>query len=175
MNRSQKLEIISTEKKQVTKESITHALFILLETTPIDKIKIVDLTKKAGVSRGSFYRHYSTVEEVLITSVQNNITDLKKILTKDLSKDWMIIIKEFRKQKKYFTTLIKNKYSILLLDTFNEQYYKNDYYHQGWNGFVFNILYTWIQNDMKETDEELYQIINQCTKKMSDAIINNSK
>ena len=47
-------------------ESLTQALLILMEKKPLKEIKISELCKKAGVGRVSFYRNYSSMEEILV-------------------------------------------------------------------------------------------------------------
>lgn len=47
------------------KESIADALIELLSTKPIDKIAISEITKRADVSRASFYRYFNSKEDIL--------------------------------------------------------------------------------------------------------------
>lgn len=46
-------------------ESLREALYRLLETKDIRDIKVVDLIRLAGVSRGAFYKNYYLVTDVL--------------------------------------------------------------------------------------------------------------
>ena len=47
-------------------ENLIYATTIkMMETTPFEKIKIVDLVKKAGISRSAFYNNFSSVYEVV--------------------------------------------------------------------------------------------------------------
>lgn len=49
----------------VTKRLIREALLRLLETKPLDKIKVNELCAASGVNRATFYRHYETLGDVL--------------------------------------------------------------------------------------------------------------
>lgn len=49
----------------VTRRMIQEALLKLLETKPIDKIRINELCETSGVNRATFYRHYETLQDVL--------------------------------------------------------------------------------------------------------------
>lgn len=49
----------------VTKRMIKEALLRLLDTTPLDKIKISGLCEASGVNRATFYRHYDSLQAVL--------------------------------------------------------------------------------------------------------------
>lgn len=44
-----------------------RALFLLMEEQPWSKITITDIVKKAGLSRLTFYRHFASKEETLLT------------------------------------------------------------------------------------------------------------
>ena len=49
----------------VTKRMIQEALLRLLETRPIDKIRVNELCAESGVNRATFYRHYETLQDIL--------------------------------------------------------------------------------------------------------------
>ena len=53
-------------KNIVVKESITQALLILMENKDFEKITITDIVNKAGVVRMSFYRNYTSKEDVIL-------------------------------------------------------------------------------------------------------------
>ena len=50
---------------QLSGKAITDATFDLLRTMPLSDITITSIIQKAGVARVSFYRNYSSKEEVL--------------------------------------------------------------------------------------------------------------
>ena len=163
------------KNRQLTREAICEALFILLnEEKNINNIKIVDLVKKAGVSRSAFYRNYNSIEDVLKSSINSELKSLLESLNSNLSNNWKIIIKYFRKNKNNLITLYKSGHFYLLLDQFNEKIDNNNYYLLGWNGFIYNILLKWVKNNMKESDKEIHSIIIECTKKMA-KVINENK
>ena len=51
---------------EIVIESITEAMIQLLEDHPLEDIAITDLVKRAGVGRVSFYRNYTSKEDVLV-------------------------------------------------------------------------------------------------------------
>ena len=51
-------------KDCIINDSITDALFILLDKKHINDISITELIQKAGVSRNSFYRNFGTLEDI---------------------------------------------------------------------------------------------------------------
>lgn len=158
--------------RKLTKEAIGEALFKLLKEKDINDIKIVDLVKKAGVSRSAFYRNYNSLDDVLKDFIKINFDELVKSFSYKLSDNWLIVLKFVKKDKDNFITLYNSGYFHFLLDHFNESIDKNNYYLLGWNGFIYNILYNWVANDLKESPEKIYKIILECTKKMA-VVINN--
>lgn len=53
------------ERNRPSYESICSAMLDLLEEQPLDTISVTDLTKRAGVSRTSFYRYFETTYDVV--------------------------------------------------------------------------------------------------------------
>ena len=53
------------EEHRVVIESITEAMFQLLEKKKLSEITITDLVTRAGVARTTYYRNFQTKEEVI--------------------------------------------------------------------------------------------------------------
>ncbi len=53
-------------EETAAEERIAKALIKLLQDENLERISITDITTAAGVSRVSYYRHYSSKEEILI-------------------------------------------------------------------------------------------------------------
>ncbi len=51
---------------QITKECLLEALLILMKKKSFDKITVSELVERAGVSRTTFYRNYSSIEQIII-------------------------------------------------------------------------------------------------------------
>ena len=47
-------------------ECLTGALLKLIEKKRLDKISVTELCEKAGVSRVTYYRNFSSVESILV-------------------------------------------------------------------------------------------------------------
>ena len=59
----------------IVKESLTDALFYLMSKKDFNNIAITELSKKAGVSRLSFYRNFDSKEDIIkkwITTTTDN-------------------------------------------------------------------------------------------------------
>lgn len=53
---------------------ICDALLELLEEKPLEKITVTDIAKRADVNRGTFYRHYDSVNDV-ISELQDTLIE----------------------------------------------------------------------------------------------------
>lgn len=53
------------ESKDGVDNEITHAVFQLMKTTDIPRIRVADVLRLAGVSRSTFYRHFESVDDVV--------------------------------------------------------------------------------------------------------------
>ena len=53
-------------EESVAEERIALALLELLNVKPFDRISITEITEKASVSRVSYYRHFSSREDILL-------------------------------------------------------------------------------------------------------------
>lgn len=89
--------------KDVTKDSLIEALIFLISQKNYEKITITDITKKAGVSRMSFYRNYSKIEDILVDALDKLFNDFQNELDEYKSMD----LKYFA--EKYFEKLKENR------------------------------------------------------------------
>lgn len=55
----------NVDLKNITKESLTEALFLLMDEKPYKSISISDICQKAGVSRNAFYRNYPAKDAII--------------------------------------------------------------------------------------------------------------
>ncbi len=70
----------NNEANLLTREAICTALLYLLETKDFESITITELVKKAGVSRQSFYRNYTSKEDIVIEIEEKILTSLSDSL-----------------------------------------------------------------------------------------------
>ena len=74
-----------TTDHTLVKECIFTALILLMEQQDYDKITITDITKKAGVSRMTYYRLYSSKEDILLQQFSKIIQELTDKIRQDSS------------------------------------------------------------------------------------------
>ena len=62
-------------RKNGVKQNFTVALFELMNLKPYDKISISDLVSKSACSRASFYRNYSSKEQIIEEYITKALTE----------------------------------------------------------------------------------------------------
>lgn len=53
------------EEHELVKQSLTEALISLMDVKPFSEITVTELVLKAGVARATYYRNFSSKEQVL--------------------------------------------------------------------------------------------------------------
>ena len=169
-----------TTDHTLVKECIFTALILLMEQQDYDKITITDITKKAGVSRMTYYRLYSSKEDILLQQFSKIIQELTDKIRQDSSLTPYRLVYQFfsffQKRSKLVLSLKKANLLDLTLNTFITNvallypeffdspdgnfscspaaYYL--YYHAGG---LFSTLLQWIGNGQKESPEEMAQLM----------------
>ena len=120
------------------KECMADALFILLQTKSIEEITISEVTALANVSRITYYRNFTSKESMI----------------------------EF-KLDKLIDEWIRANLSVMLLNRLILRFHgfntpdRNEYYRQIFISFgLCGIILTWIDNDMKESPEEMAKTVS---------------
>lgn len=164
-----------------TREWTFEALFKLLETKEYNKIKISEIIVKAGISRATFYRNFSTKDDVVILRVNRlfeqffmNISSYYKEIDQG---DARFLIQSFfnlvDEEENVITTIIKSNLEYLMVQgilkviyTQREQFYKlikpnekiEKYTMEIVASSAWTLLSRWIKNGKEETAEELVEI-----------------
>lgn len=170
---------------QRTRKWIFQALLLLLETTPYDKIKITNITKKAGVARQTFYRNYKSKDDIIIKYLDYIFKERLKIIKKmhgnnqnDVLNDLLfvhlkkhrepllkiikagpryLILERFEKFIKYLVHLYKEEHTTI--DKLNELHYEYSIKYQ--IAGVSTIIVDWLRNDMPLSFEEMRKMISE--------------
>ncbi|MDD3368601.1 MAG: TetR/AcrR family transcriptional regulator [Lachnospiraceae bacterium] len=168
---------------QTAKTYLAQALINLMEKTSIGDISITDITKKAGVSRMSYYRYFGKKEEILEsyldTIIEDYIREVDSGKAAGQFSDYDHILKSFQffKQYKDFALCLdRANMSNLLLNRLNGYFssyvakptsdFKEKTQLYFYAGALFNTFMQWLENDTKEDEETLAVQVYQMTKKM---------
>ena len=170
--RNRTLRMSNEESRRVTREAVRGALFRLLQTMPLNEIKIVDLVRIAGVSRSAFYRNYHSAEAVLLDAMDAPIRQIQEAVSNDSSENWRLIIRAVRSNAQQLKILADAGLFHVLLDRMNAGCPPDNYHLAMWNGLIFSVIHRWVQNGMHETDDAILQIIDRESRRLARVIQN---
>lgn len=181
-------EFESTNNKRNSKYDICFALFILAKKKQYNMITVGDIASKAGVSRMTFYRHFTCKEDVfsfyadeVFADFINVIEKVKKYSVEDLLVDLFNFLSI---HKESLETLIETKQYYIMLDKY-EQYINylyrrfsfqdskylilNKYNTSFISGGIYNAVYRWIKNGSADQPTEiahqLSEVLNDFSKR----------
>lgn len=164
--RIKNLKNANKESHNLAKEALKEALYQMLKTKEIDEIKITDLIKVAHVSRGTYYKNYYHLTDLLIDDLDEIIESVIVNLTPSLYTNWLMVFNKVYECKDKLALIYKAGLSLAFLKKLNDylirQGYKDKYVV--WNGIVFNAIYTWGINGFTKTPEELAKEMTEFTK-----------
>ena len=163
------------DSHRLTIESIEEAMLLLLEETSLSKITITDIVKKAGVSRGAFYRNYTSKEDILHrTSMQYATATFLKMHAfrndKNASNFWIGLFDYAMEHRSFYELIAKNDLSDIFIDCTKHLVDMaqipegiNKYSLSFMKGAVSSVFGDWIENGMKETPEEMANYLAELT------------
>ena len=155
------------------KQAITDTLFDLMSKKDLHEISITEITEKAGVARVSFYRNFSSKENVLVTLINDALNDFLDGIDYDLSNPYTLhhikrVFEYFLKYKKYMLNLHYAGYGSMVLETlnaFHESIMPNpksdkDRYHlYMYIGGLYNTVIFWLQEEKPVSVDNLARAI----------------
>lgn len=99
-------------------ENFENALLDLMETMPYDQITVLDLTRKLGVSRRSFYRVFECKEKCL-NSLMIHMIQTSALEVRDISKDLLSSYRRYfhfwREHSFFLSTIVRNNLHSIFL------------------------------------------------------------
>lgn len=112
------------EENMRVKRSIADALFALMAEKSLADISITELVGRAGVARASFYRNFSSKEDVFVTSIRDVLDEFREEM--DLSKgtfytfgNILLSFQYFKKYRGYIPDLQHSGFFAVLLEELN--------------------------------------------------------
>ena len=107
------------------KKAITDTVFSLMQEKSLSEISITEIANTANVSRSSFYRNYSSKEDVLVTLVRDVLDDFRDSADYNLSdvyskKHIKRTISCFYDNRSYVLNLYRSGYGTMLLNELNQ-------------------------------------------------------
>ncbi|GHV95614.1 TetR family transcriptional regulator [Spirochaetia bacterium] len=160
---------VHSEQITQSKTWIFEALIRLMEKKAWHKITISDITKKAGVARQTFYRHYKSKEAVILqflddcfkpNHIKVNIHNENNHDTLMVVLPWQQFVRNAVIMKKIFTSeaesliyICAKKWEDYLIDLYKDKLSGEDkllfsYMIKYANGGALRVICDWIKNDM---------------------------
>ena len=154
---------------------LAHALMDLMEKKPLEEISITELTQKAGVSRMSYYRSFTSKQHILEEYLQTIICRFRVegerqgyLEKRHVYNQLVYCFRFFRHYSRFALCLHDANLSSILLDGLNgymETYLlpKNaDFIRRcrayAYAGTLYNLYIQWLKDDMKQSEETMAEI-----------------
>ncbi|MDT2829066.1 TetR/AcrR family transcriptional regulator [Enterococcus viikkiensis] len=163
-------------------EWITQALFDLMETSPFEKIKIVDIVKKAGIARLTFYRHFESKEEVITSYMDREFEKYFEELSKepkmDIKKALCWCFEYWGKDAKIANLLVDSNLNSLIILSFSKYFRRileySDYsqeitkFEQNFlEGGLLLVLLEWTKDPKEYSPIDMAEIMVSLTEKIA--------
>ncbi len=161
-------------------QKITNALFELMEEKDYKSISITDIVNKAGLSRVTYYRHFSSKEDIVIRFFEltkNRFVDQIRLNTTEGEENYELIILAlflfFKANMKANKCLKKAGLESELLKFLTDEFLsklpvKLDKYMAYFvSGALYNVLIHWLDGDCKDSIDEVSRPFVEIQKYMS--------
>lgn len=161
------------EANMRVKKSITDALLELMQKKNFSDISITEIIQTAGVARVSFYRNYSSKEDILTTLIEDVLEQFRGEICHEGAAyyTYQNVLKSFQYFKtysRYVLNLYLFGYGSILLEKLNQSHeivagtmpnhsiekYKLYMYI----GALYNTAVIWLNNGAKENTEDIARI-----------------
>lgn len=160
-------------QRTLSKSLLIHALLDLMEEVPYQEINVTDLAKKADLARRTFYRHFTTIDEVLdFTLIQISeqfLTFQKQYKPTTLKQIAYTFFCYWQKHISFLHLLKKNNLLYRLHDKFplvqssdNNRKQSNEldtaiieYAVNFTSGAMWSLLVKWLENGAVQSPEEM--------------------
>ena len=164
------LQEYNAESHRLTIESIQKAMIQLLRENDFHKITILDIVKKAGVSRTAFYRNYTSKEQVLQSIIHDRFTAVAQGIQKNAAlsrlEDWLDMIETIFRECAEMYSIMKSEawQGNTMLQCMNDYFTEmsrqidlngDELKMRFWMGGVYNIIQYWLDTGMKEEPRTL--------------------
>lgn len=123
--------------QQTTEDVLIDSLNIILEKKPIDKITVKDIVTECGLTRQTFYNHFSDIYELVEYSAKQNVHELLSSVSD-------------------YDTWQKGFYDIMLAMRDHETIIQNIYqsaYRDLMEKYIYKVIYSYIINVVEKQAE----------------------
>lgn len=158
-----------TKRSQSTRMSIGDAVIELMNEKDFDNIKILDITRKANVSRMTFYKYYYSKEEVVVNYLHEVVAGYMELSEGRIFRDFpnyentLQAFEYFDKYAAFFLGMARAGLYSLLIEAVNEyveariipNYDAAPYQVYYYAGAILNIFIKWEENGKDVPKEQI--------------------
>lgn len=163
-------------KNTYVKKQLLDTLLEMLKKQKIEDIVISDLIERSGVSRASFYRNYSSKEDILIQEERRLFNEWHMDYdgrNKDNTLDFNQELLDFYKSNSsFYLTLFNAGMEDIIMDTIisSEHISEDDpnpvaYLKSSVAYLIYGWIHEWMKRGMQESGKELSELIKQSQNK----------
>ena len=150
-----------------SKECFYDALISLCENSDYKDINVKEICKKAGFNRSTFYRHYTSKEDIVIQKVKDLIANWHSSINFDLGyvfENFVKLFEYFRNNCDVFKIMHKMNLNVEMLRMSFEYMYQNYDVYEYDKVFVSNgilaVVFNWIDKGMNESNEYMANLLS---------------
>lgn len=168
-----------------TKQALITAYLELLQESPSENIKISEICKRANLSRPTFYNHFQTKDEILLSYLDEILEEMFKNFRKKQAEDNPFLsfneaatnfFKLWKSKANLFALIKANKVECLLIEKLKDHHLTTyheavaplfpihdeeilEYFTSHISYIFFSILEEWMDKKMKRTPEEMGELL----------------
>ncbi len=170
-----------------SKQEITDALLKLMEQYPYSEISVKQIVLESGLVRKTFYRNYSSKDDVLNAYINSAIREYVGGLLEQPKDPLSVIFSFCEKNRKLLELLNRNRLLYLLLLRLNEEIprlsknvdmSRNPFAHlmEGMEpdyliafniGAIWNVIFKWVERGMEEPLDYVRSTLEEYLRRMS--------
>lgn len=152
------------------KKNITETLFSLMKKKNISEITVTEIIRESGVARASFYRNYTSKEDVLFTLIRDILKQFREEADYNLEEYFsyhhiLRCFQYFKRYGEYLIDLYQSGFGTALLEELN-QFHESiagtmkaqsttRYHLYMFMGALYNTVIVWLMSGEKEPVEEI--------------------
>lgn len=164
----------ASERNRFTRMCIGEAIVLLMQNCELDKIRVAEIAKKAGISRMTYYHYYDSkimalqdyLEEIILLYLEENRIHHIGESFREFS-HLLFSLEFFDRYSKFFVTMNRAGLYSIMIDAINRfmaehlpQRYPNSAYELFYYaGGLLNIFLRWEEDGKKISSSELAKVI----------------
>lgn len=183
--------IKADKRSQTSAKLISNALYECLKKKDFFDITITDVQRTSGTGRATFYRLFDNLSDVLFYQgeqiFKHTLDEYKEHDNQTLDDFFIIFINHWMEHEKLLETIIKCNRSDILFNAlyknkedfkffFTELHIEEsqlNYFLGFLTSVLIGILLTWIKYNRKETPDQIYNNVQNCSKLFYNMMIKN--